>query len=91
MRFFISILFCAALALGAQSENLDKNTSDFDVEFKETTPIADPLSGYNRAMTSFNDAFYEYALIPVARGYAYVVPKSAIVMKLTVRLNFFTP
>ena len=85
MRFFISILFCAALALGAQSENLDKNTSDFDVEFKETTPIADPLSGYNRVMTSFNDAFYEYALIPVARGYAYVVPKSA----RTAVSNFF--
>ena len=85
MRFFISILFCAALALGAQSENLDKNTSDFDVEFKETTPIADPLSGYNRVMTSFNDAFYEYTLIPVARGYAYVVPKSA----RTAVSNFF--
>jgi phospholipid-binding lipoprotein MlaA len=35
----------------------------------------DPLSGYNRAMTTFNDAFYTHVLFPVARGYRYVVPE----------------
>ncbi len=34
----------------------------------------DPLSGYNRVMTRFNDFVYINALFPVARGYEAVVP-----------------
>ena len=39
--------------------------------------VFDPLSGYNRVMTSFNDSFYTYVLTPTAKGYAYVVPEVA--------------
>ncbi len=51
---------------------------EFDDEFAVADEeIIDPLSGYNRVMTSFNDGFYVYVLDPVARGYAYVVPEIA--------------
>jgi len=55
---------------------------DFDEEFDEEfaqaeVEVFDPLSGYNRVMTKFNDIVYIHVLDPVARGYAYVVPKGA--------------
>ncbi|WP_119344397.1 MlaA family lipoprotein [Facilibium subflavum] len=34
----------------------------------------DPLEGYNRAIFAFNQVSYDYALIPLANGYDYVVP-----------------
>ena len=50
---------------------------DFEEEFsaQETNITSDPLSGYNRAMTSFNDKVIIYALNPVAEAYAYVIPQ----------------
>jgi len=48
---------------------------DFSDEFKNGTKeeIFDPLSGYNRMMTGFNDGLYEYLLKPVLfRGYNYI-------------------
>lgn len=35
----------------------------------------DPLIGLNRAIFSFNDVLYRYALIPVTRGYTAVLPQ----------------
>lgn len=61
------------------SSVIAKSTSDeFETEFqaKETTGNRlDPLSGYNRVMTSFNDGVITYALNPVSKAYATVVPK----------------
>ena len=34
----------------------------------------DPMEGYNRAIFKFNQVTYDYALIPAAKGYDYVVP-----------------
>ncbi|MBN2963301.1 VacJ family lipoprotein [Sulfurospirillum sp. T05] len=48
--------------------------SEFDEEFAIISKN-DPLEGYNRAMTQFNDNLYVYALIPVAKGYATVAPE----------------
>ena len=60
---------------------------DLENEFKPTNSVVfDPLSGYNRVMTSFNDSFYTYVLTPTAKGYAYVVPEVA----RTGINNFFT-
>ncbi|PHS37446.1 MAG: ABC transporter [Sulfurovum sp.] len=59
----------------------DKNTEAFDNEFEtefaesEKTEVSDPLSGYNRSMTSFNDAFFTYALNPVSKAYAAIIPQ----------------
>ena len=38
------------------------------------TDYNDPLEGFNRAMFTFNDVAYRYALIPLASGYVQVVP-----------------
>ena len=48
----------------------------FEEEFKEITnkKIIDPLSGYNRFMTQFNDKLYFWALRPMAKGYRAIVP-----------------
>lgn len=51
---------------------------DFEDEFEdEKEEIFDPLSGYNRVMTSFNDTVYMNVLIPVSKGYAKVLPQGA--------------
>ena len=54
-----------------------EDIEEFEAEFGagETSNISDPLSGYNRAMTSFNDKVIIYALNPVSEAYAYVIPR----------------
>ncbi|MDH3976240.1 MAG: VacJ family lipoprotein [Deltaproteobacteria bacterium] len=50
---------------------------NFEDEFgdpSENEPF-DPLSGYNRVMTTFNDKFYFWLVKPVAKGYKFVVPE----------------
>jgi phospholipid-binding lipoprotein MlaA len=56
--------------------------SGFDDEFEDEfaaseQEVFDPLSGYNRVMTGFNDSFYIFVLDPVARGYRWVLPGTA--------------
>lgn len=63
----------AAESNPAQEEEF---ADDFANEFESVESVQeafDPLSGYNRAMTTFNDAFYTRLLFPVARGYRSVV------------------
>lgn len=71
----------------AKALNSDEFDDEFADEFQDSkVEIFDPLSGYNRVMTSFNDGVYTYALNPVATGYTYVFPQ-------TVRVgisNFFS-
>ena len=51
---------------------------EFEDEFAASgQEVFDPLSGYNRAMTGFNDGFYIFVLDPVARGYRWVLPDTA--------------
>lgn len=54
----------------AEDEFLDEFAEEMEVE-----EVFDPLSGYNRVMTSFNDALFRHVLTPVAKGYRYVVPE----------------
>ena len=65
----------------------DEFNDEFEDEFQDIkTKVFDPLSGYNRLMTSFNDKVYIHALNPIASGYTYILPQ-------TVRVgvsNFFT-
>ena len=55
----------------------EEQIDEFEEEFsaQETNTTSDPLSGYNRVMTSFNDTFFTYLLNPVAKGYAYIIPE----------------
>lgn len=69
MKFVLSFIFLLGL-----SSSLWCNDSfdDFEEEMRVEKRI-DPLSGFNRAMTTFNDTTYEYLLGPVAKTYANVV------------------
>ena len=60
----------------------DEEEEGFDDEFEDEFGAAekevfDPLSGYNRVMTDFNDSLYVWVLDPVARGYQWVLPHAA--------------
>jgi phospholipid-binding lipoprotein MlaA len=61
------------------SNSIEENTTEsteFDSEFEEKEEsIVDPLSDYNRFMTSFNDIFITYALNPVSEAYGYIIPQ----------------
>lgn len=69
MKFVLSFIFLLGL-----SSSLWCNDSfdDFEEEIKVEKRV-DPLSGFNRAMTSFNDTAYEYLLGPVSKTYKNVV------------------
>ena len=61
----------------ASEDEIDDDNDGFEDEFstEQTEALVDPLSGYNRSMTNFNDKVYTYALNPVAEAYAYVIPQ----------------
>ncbi len=58
-------------------QKIDNQAEEFEEEFseQETNTTSDPLSGYNRWMTSFNDTFILYALNPISEAYAYIIPQ----------------
>jgi len=62
---FLLLLFSTTIY---SSDSFD----EFEDELKVEKRI-DPLSGYNRVITIFNDKTYEYVLSPVARTYGNVV------------------
>ncbi len=84
--FFIFSLFfilseCSAASTPTIEENIapqEKSVAaqdeldGFGDEFAQSD-VYDPLSGYNRWMTSFNDTLYIYALRPIAKGYKKVL------------------
>ena len=72
MRFLLSFVFACSLMLASSSSDIE---NEFSADKEET--LFDPLSGYNRIMTTFNDNVYEYVLKPTAQGYAYIVPQPA--------------
>lgn len=51
---------------------------EFEDEFAQSSQSDfDPLSGYNRAMTTFNDAAMTNVLIPISQGYKEIIPPGA--------------
>ncbi len=82
----------AETASEGSSQDVDPNVSDEDA-FEddidialETTFVKDSMPSYNRAIFTFNDKAYYYAIRPVSNGYKAVVPEKA---RVGVR-NFFT-
>ncbi|PUE66527.1 MlaA family lipoprotein [Arcobacter caeni] len=78
MKNLIFILLL--LTFSFANESNDTNNNDFDNEFDSefstnNEEIFDPLSGYNRIMTTFNDKTFIYVLNPISKGYAYVTPE----------------
>ncbi|NOR56756.1 MAG: VacJ family lipoprotein [Sulfurovum sp.] len=52
------------------------DANGFDDEFQEEhADLVDPLSGYNRAMTTVNDKMYIYGLNPLSKTYAAILPE----------------
>lgn len=64
----ISAIFCFSNSID------DKQLSEFKANYQVDKDKFDPLYGYNKFMTYFNDYAYRYALIPIAKGYDYVMP-----------------
>ncbi|MDR0761445.1 MAG: VacJ family lipoprotein [Campylobacteraceae bacterium] len=77
MRFAVVVLFLLFF-YGCADKNIVNvpDEDDFESEFGSTEEF-DPLSGYNRIMTKFNNAAYIYVIIPTADSYRKVVPKGA--------------
>jgi len=64
--------------LNTPTVSVDGNDDEFDEEFSSCDQkVYDPLEGYNRWMTAFNDKVFLYLLDPVARGYSAILPQPA--------------
>ncbi len=85
MRFLLFILllsiniYAISIDAGAKTAPHISSIDSFDSEFamtdKQNATEIDPLSGYNRAMTSFNDYFYTNILSPIAKVYKAILPR----------------
>lgn len=74
-------LVCFFLTFAFADENFD----DFESEYKSYDEVFDPLSGYNKIMTNFNVAIYDFAFNPVLNAYNTITPRF---FRLAAR-NFF--
>jgi phospholipid-binding lipoprotein MlaA len=65
-----------AFANNNSNTNNDDLETGFDSEFStKNKEVFDPLSGYNRYMTTFNDKVFLNVLNPISKGYAYITPE----------------
>lgn len=80
-KFLLSFLLVFSCVFAEQTQE----KGEFDDEFTQPSEIFDPLSGYNRMMTGFNDFMYVNAIHPAIKGYNYIVPEAA----RTAAGNFF--
>ena len=64
----------SALESGVKVIDAPEGIPDVEPTVVSYTDYNDPLIGFNRAMFTFNDVVYRYALIPLAGGYVKVVP-----------------
>ncbi len=73
-RFLFFIVISFFINLNSYAQDLDGFEDEFKTPKKE---IFDPLEGYNRTMTSFNDFVYINILEPTSKGYSIIVPEPA--------------
>ncbi|MDA3054493.1 MULTISPECIES: MlaA family lipoprotein [unclassified Campylobacter] len=73
MKFHRAFLCAVACSCALYATDTSAEIDEFDAEYSQKE-VFDPLSGYNRVMTGFNDVFYRYLVTPVATGYDYVMP-----------------
>ena len=61
------------------SPGLEHDDFDFEDEFEDDFGfgVPDPLRGYNRFVSGFNDSLYYWVMKPVAGGYCRIVPEPA--------------
>ena len=83
---FIILITISSFANSDINKIDDDIEKDFDSEFSsKKEDIFDPLSGYNRLMTTFNDQVMTNVLTPISKGYAFVTPET---MRIGIN-NFF--
>lgn len=75
MKSFIFIILLVIFSFANENNtNIDDLENEFDTEFSEDKKeVFDPLSGYNRIITSFNDKVFINILNPISEGYAYIL------------------
>ena len=74
MKNFIILILLVIFSYANENTTNDnfENESEFSTKKEE---VFDPLSGYNRVMTTFNDKLFMNILNPISKGYAYVTPE----------------
>ncbi|MDR1554476.1 MAG: VacJ family lipoprotein [Campylobacteraceae bacterium] len=82
LLLFVALLLllggCASKNTSSQIAQAPQEIDEFEQEFSSSNSNNfDPLEGYNRVMTKFNDAAIVYVVSPVSQGYKKVVPKDA--------------
>jgi len=74
-----------------EDDGFDDDGFDDEFSVEKKDEVFDPLSGYNRVMTSFNDGLYSYVLSPVLfRGYN-ILPEQVRVSVNNVFQNLYYP
>ncbi len=68
------MLYCISFLYATNPNTQSFDNLDFEFRIPQQNQVADPLIGYNKVMTNFNDFFYLNILDPIARGYKIVVP-----------------
>ena len=75
-KAIFSIFLLVTFSFSNTTDVSNELLNDFSDEFEsEKVEVFDPLSGYNRVMTSFNDGVYTYVFNPVTQGYEKVMPE----------------
>jgi len=69
--FVFFVISVSNLYAGSDEKGIEE-----ELGFPEKAIVSDPLEPYNRAITTFNDKAYFWALKPVAKGYGKIVPES---------------
>lgn len=87
----------AAEKVNQKAADGEMPTEDAGDEYEEDTEngqlltIADPLSGWNRAMFYFNDKFYFWVAKPVTQAYSAVVPEDFRIAFKNFHDNLYSP
>ena len=78
--FLLALFVCFSLSAGerkhsiAQSTPVNAASTADDFTAIPVQKVDDPFQGFNRSMFRINNTLYKFALRPLARGYAAIVP-----------------
>ena len=79
MKFILTIILIFSISL-ADNNFEDGFEDEFEQELSQDSTngdIFDPLSGYNRVITNFNDKLMIHVVEPFNKGYKYLLPNQA--------------
>jgi len=101
---FLLLLFTSSITFASTASSMnsaiesevgadfdDTLDDEFSDEFVTMEDDFDPLSGYNRFMTNFNDDLYRHIVFPLGRWYNYITPEQFRVSVSNFFLNLQYP